>query len=92
MRLLFTLVPWFKMYDTYCYRNRYLTVPYRTETRWQSYTTNHQLRCPDELQRKYTTSLNPGEDILLDIDLQGDTYGYDTELIPFDDDDTEFLG
>lgn len=59
MRLVIGLVPLLRRYDTYCYSDRYVTVPYQPERTWKRMKTNQVIRCPDELQPKFTQSTDP---------------------------------
>lgn len=57
MRTLFGLLPLFwRHYDTYCYANRYLSVPKGISTRWKQLQTNALLALPKSGSAPMTTS------------------------------------
>lgn len=75
MRLIIGLMPPYRRYDTYVYSERYKTVPYVSETAWSSLKTNRLLRCPSEVQLKFTNGSDPesfSDSIQIDW---GDEYG-----------------
>lgn len=59
MRLIIGIMPPYRRYDTYTYSERYKTVPYQEEHRWTSLKSNRLLRCPSDLQPKYTNGADP---------------------------------
>ena len=61
MRLMIGFMPLIKKYDTYCYSDRYETVPYEKEYRFKRLKTNKTLIAPLGRQPKLTTSLEKEE-------------------------------
>lgn len=47
-------VPFLKLYDTYCYSDRYLRVPKECPEWWKQYKTNVIMECPDKVKEKLT--------------------------------------
>lgn len=56
MRLIIGFMPLFRHYDTYCYSNRYDTVPQGEDTRFTRLKTNECLIAPYGREEKYTTN------------------------------------
>lgn len=56
MRLIIGFMPLFRHYDTYCYSNRYDTVPQGEELRFTRLKTNECLIAPYGREEKYTTN------------------------------------
>lgn len=56
MRIVFGFFPWYRHYDTYCYSDRYNTVPKGEENRHTRLKTNKCLIAPKGKQPKYTTN------------------------------------
>ena len=59
MRLIIGFMPLFRHYDTYCYSNRYNTVPSGEEKVFDSLKTNECLIAPYGKEEKYTTNKDP---------------------------------
>lgn len=57
--LMIGLMPLFKRYDTYCYSDKYKTVPKKDERQFAKYKRNHLLECPRERVTKLTTNEEP---------------------------------
>lgn len=53
--IMFGLIPFFKSYDTYCYSERYNTVPFNAENQFKYYKRNKMLVCPKNRVKKETT-------------------------------------
>ena len=58
MRTLIGFMPWRKRYDTYCYSERYNTVPYEDEHMWCRLKTNRMIACPSKAAAKKTNNID----------------------------------
>ena len=80
MRLIIGIMPFYRRYDTYVYSERYKTVPYVTEKPWGSLKSNRLLRCPADIQLKYTNGSDPDkfeDTILIDWSDEGGALIFD---------------
>ena len=55
MKVTIGLFPFRKRYDTYCYSERYNTVPFNAENQFKYYKRNKMLVCPKNRVKKETT-------------------------------------
>ena len=62
MRLSIGFMPLYRHYDTYCYSNRYNTVPKGKDFRFKKLKTNECLIAPYGREEKYTTNRDPEEE------------------------------
>lgn len=59
MRTLIGFMPLRKRYDTYCYSERYATVPYKQEMTWYKLKTNCMIACPTKPAERLTNNEDP---------------------------------